>query len=119
MARTQHRPRQGVNQIRLRSRGHSSGKRMWSGVHRVSLTKEGIMHRMTTPLLTLFLAAVAHAQAPAKPPSTEDAMVVHVADAKWAPPKAPEIPAGAVALVIAVDPNTGASIAYAKFPAGY
>lgn len=77
------------------------------------------MHRTTTPLLTLLLAAVAHAQAPAKPPSTEDKQVVHVADAKWAPPKAPEIPAGAVASVIAVDPNTGASIAYAKFPPGY
>ncbi|HXN41604.1 MAG TPA: cupin domain-containing protein [Myxococcaceae bacterium] len=71
------------------------------------------------PLLTLFLAAGAHAQAPAKPPSTEDAQVAHVADAKWAPPKAPEIPAGAMASIIAVDPNSGASIAYAKFPPGY
>ncbi len=77
------------------------------------------MNRTTTLLLTLFLPAVAHAQAPAKPPSTEDAQVAHVADAKWAPPKAPEIPAGAVASVIAVDPNTSASIAYAKFPPGY
>src|SRR6266851_9461062 len=61
---------------------HLSGKRMWREVHLVSLTKEGTMYRTTTPLLTLLLAAVAHAQAPAKPPSTEDAQVAHVADAK-------------------------------------
>src|SRR5260370_20315079 len=79
----------------------------------------GHMNRTTPLLLTLFLAAVAHAQAPAKPPSTEDAQVAHVADAKWAPPKAPEIPAGAVASVIAVDPNTSGSLAYAQFPPGY
>src|SRR6266849_2791614 len=77
------------------------------------------MHTKTTTLLTLLLAAVAHAQAPAKPPSTEDAQVAHVAEAKWAAPKAPEIPAGAMTSPIAVDPNTGGSIGYAKFPPGY
>src|SRR2546421_3402235 len=74
------------------------------------------MHMNRIALLLLGTAALADAP---KPPSTEDAQVAHVADAKWAPPKSPEIPPGAVASPIAVDPSTGGSIAYAKFPGGY
>lgn len=66
----------------------------------------------------LLFAAVARADAP-KPPSSEAALVAHVADARWAPPKQPEIPPGAMASPIAADPNSGAPIGYAKFPAGY
>lgn len=69
-------------------------------------------------IVALFVSA-ARADAPAKPPSTEEGLAAHVAEAKWAPPKAPEIPAGAMASPIAVDPASGASIGYAKFPAGY
>ena len=69
-------------------------------------------------VFTLFLASTARADAP-KPPSTEEALVAHVAGAKWAPPKAPEVPPGALASPIAVDPGTGGSIGYAKFPPGY
>jgi len=53
-----------------------------------------------------------------KPPAMDDLQVAHVKDAKWTPPKAPEIPPGAVASPIASDPN-GPNLAYAKFPAGY
>jgi quercetin dioxygenase-like cupin family protein len=72
-------------------------------------------------LLTLLLAGVARAQAqaPAKPPSTEDALVAQVATAKWVAPTVPGIPSGVLASPIAVDPTTGASIGYAKLPAGY
>lgn len=66
----------------------------------------------------LLAAAAARADAP-KPPSTEAALVAHLAEAKWAPPKAPEIPPGLMASPIAVDPGSGGSIAYAKLPAGY
>jgi len=68
---------------------------------------------------SLLLCATARADGPAKPPSTEDAQVAHVAEAHFAPPKAPEVPAGAMAAAIAVDPATGGSVAYARFPAGY
>ena len=71
-----------------------------------------------TIAFALLFAAVARADAP-KPPSSEEALVAHVADAKWAPPKQAEIPPGVVASPIAVDPATGGSIGYAKFPAGY
>jgi quercetin dioxygenase-like cupin family protein len=70
-------------------------------------------------VLVLLFAAVAYSDAPAKPPSTEDAQVARLQDAKWAPPKAPGFPPGALASPIAVDPQTGASIGYGKFPPGY
>jgi quercetin dioxygenase-like cupin family protein len=61
-------------------------------------------------------ATVARADGDA-PPSTEDAQVANLADAKWKPAAKPH---EAVMLSpIAVDPATKASIAYAKFPAGY
>ena len=53
-----------------------------------------------------------------KPPAMDDQMVIHVKDAKWTPPKAPEIPPGAMASPIATDPN-GPNIGYAKFTPGY
>jgi quercetin dioxygenase-like cupin family protein len=72
-----------------------------------------------TLAFALFFAIVARADAP-KPPSTEEALVANVSDAKWAAPsKWPEIPAGAMASPIAVEPGSGASVGYAKFPAGY
>ncbi len=70
-------------------------------------------------MLAALLAAVAVSADAPKLPSTEDAQAAHVADAKWAPPKAPEIPAGAMVSPIASEPASGASIAYAKFPADY
>src|SRR5258708_1628963 len=71
-----------------------------------------------TIALVLLFAAIARADAP-KPPSSEEALVAHVAEAKWAPPKQPEIPPGAMASPIAADPASGAPIGYAKFPGGY
>ncbi len=69
------------------------------------------------PLLLVLPAALALA-ADGKPPAMEEQLSTNVKDAKWAPPKAPEIPPGAMASPIAVDPG-GANIGYAKFPAGY
>lgn len=77
------------------------------------------MTRMTMLLSTLLFTGVVHAQAPAKPRSTEDGQVAQLADAKWTAPKVPEIPVGAMAAPIAGDPTSGGSIGYAKFPAGY
>jgi len=68
-------------------------------------------------LLAVIPAALAIA-ADGKPPAMEEAMVVHLKDAKWSAPKAPEIPPGAMGSPIASDPN-GPNIGYAKFPAGY
>lgn len=68
--------------------------------------------------LALLVATVALADAP-KPPSTEDAMVVHLADLKWTAPKVPGIPPGVMTSPVAVDPASGGSVGYAKFPPGY
>lgn len=73
--------------------------------------------RRTIAFAVLF-AAVARADAP-KPPSSEEALVANVADAKWSAPKVPEIPPGLLAAPIAADPATAAPVGYAKFPAGY
>jgi quercetin dioxygenase-like cupin family protein len=68
----------------------------------------------------LLVTTAARSDAPAaKPPSTEDAQVVHLKDVQWAPPKAKEFPPGALTAPIATDPQTGGSIGYGKFPAGY
>lgn len=67
--------------------------------------------------LALLLAAVANADAP-KLPAPDDDFSFNLADAKWSPPKAPEFPPGVMASPIASDPASGASLAYAKFPAG-
>lgn len=69
-------------------------------------------------LAALLLATVARSDAPATPPSTEDGRVVHLKDIQWTPAKLKEFPPGAMSSVIAVDPATGGSIAYGKFPAG-
>jgi quercetin dioxygenase-like cupin family protein len=77
---------------------------------------------MLTPLrlaLPLSLVAAVCLAADSKPPSTEDAQVAQLKDAKWAPPKAPQIPPGAMVSPIATDPASGGSVGYAKFPAGY
>jgi quercetin dioxygenase-like cupin family protein len=70
-------------------------------------------------VLVLLLGAVAYSDAPAKPPSSEEAQVAHLNDAKWAAPKVPGFPPGALASPIAVDPQTGGAIGYGKFPPGY
>ena len=70
-------------------------------------------------LLVVGAVVFAQAQAPAKPPSSEDALVANLADAKWAAPTMPEIPPGAMAAAIAVDPKTGGLVTYAKFPPKY
>jgi quercetin dioxygenase-like cupin family protein len=72
--------------------------------------------RLNAPLLLVAAVAVA---ADSKPPSTEDAQVVHLKDAKWAAPKLKEIPPGVMASPIAVDPVSGGSVAYAKYTPGY
>jgi quercetin dioxygenase-like cupin family protein len=69
-------------------------------------------------LAALLLATVTRADAPAKPPSTEDGRVVHLSDVQWTPAKLKEFPPGAMSSIIAVDPQTGGSIGYGKFPAG-
>jgi len=69
------------------------------------------------PVLALLSFAVARADAP-RPPSTEEQLVAHLGEAKWAAPKAPGFPAGVMGSAIAVDPASGASIAYAKFEPG-
>lgn len=66
----------------------------------------------------VFLATVARSDSPPKLPSTEDSQVVHLRDVPWAPPKPKEFPAGAMGALVAVDPQTGASVGYGKFPAG-
>jgi quercetin dioxygenase-like cupin family protein len=71
-----------------------------------------------TVLVAVLFASIARADAP-KPPSSEEGLVAHVAEAKWAAPKQPEIPPGLMAAPIAVEPSTGAPIGYAKYPAGY
>jgi quercetin dioxygenase-like cupin family protein len=79
------------------------------------------MTRTTKSLavLAVLTSAVAIADAPAKPPSPEQALVALLKDAKWVAPTAPGIPAGVMVSPVAVDPQTGASIGYAKFPPGY
>ena len=75
------------------------------------------MPRISLPSLAMLLAPLALA-ADAKPPSTEDQLAVNVKDARWSPPKNPEIPQGVMASPIASDPVSGASISYAKFTPG-
>jgi len=84
------------------------------------------MNRILTILTVAMLSsAVARADNPAQAsaapssPGIDDGQVANLKDAKWMAPKAPEIPAGALASLVAGDPKTGPSVAYAKFPAGY
>jgi quercetin dioxygenase-like cupin family protein len=73
---------------------------------------------LRTAVLAVLLAGIARADAP-KPPSSEEALVAHVAEAKWSAPTNPNIPPGLTSSPIAADPANGAPIGYAKFPAGY
>lgn len=65
----------------------------------------------------LLLGTVARSDAP-KLLSPEDGQIAHLKDAQWNPPKAKEFPPGAMGAPIAVDPQTGASVGYGKFPGG-
>lgn len=79
------------------------------------------MYKTSIVAVLLLIGAVvfAQAQAPAKPPSSEDALVMTLSDAKWAAPNQPEVPPGVTAAPIAVDPKTGGPLGYAKFPPNY
>ena len=72
----------------------------------------------TLAVSAFLLASVARSDGPAKPPSSEDALVVHLQDVQWAPPKLKEFPAGTAGAVVAVDPQTGGPVGYGKLPAG-
>jgi quercetin dioxygenase-like cupin family protein len=52
------------------------------------------------------------------PPSTEEAMVVHLKDAKFAQSTAPGMPQGVAGAPIGVDPNTKGPTGYAKIAPG-
>jgi mannose-6-phosphate isomerase-like protein (cupin superfamily) len=65
----------------------------------------------------LFAAGATLADAPA-PPSTEDALVVHVGTAKFADSTAPNMPKGLKTALIGVDPNTKGTTGYARTPGG-
>jgi quercetin dioxygenase-like cupin family protein len=68
-------------------------------------------------LALVLIVASAVADAP-KPPGIEDGQVTNLADAKWVAPPLPGFPAGVMASPLAVDPASGASVGYAKIPAG-
>jgi quercetin dioxygenase-like cupin family protein len=76
------------------------------------------MHRPLRLSLLVVLPAALVLAADNKPPAMDEQLVAHVKDAKWAAPKAPEIPPGVMGSPIASDPN-GPNIGYAKFPPGY
>ena len=69
-------------------------------------------------LAALAFAALAHADA-GQPPSTEEALVAEIGTATFKPvePKG-EMPKGVQAALVAKDPATGGTVAYAKLPAG-
>ena len=69
-------------------------------------------------LAALLLAGAARSDAPAQPMPMEAAQVAHLKDAKWVAPKPKEFPPGVLVSPIAVDPQTGASMGYGKFPPG-
>jgi quercetin dioxygenase-like cupin family protein len=71
--------------------------------------------RKLLPLL--FIAGATLADAP-PPPSTEEALVAHLASAKFVESKAPGMPKGAQSAVIGIDPNTKGLTNYARTPAG-
>lgn len=68
--------------------------------------------------LLLFASAALAADAP-KLPSTEGMLVADPQQAKFNPVTMEGVPPGAVTSPIAVDPETKASIGYAKFPPGF
>jgi quercetin dioxygenase-like cupin family protein len=76
------------------------------------------MHRPLRLTLLVALPAALALAADGKPPTMDELQVAHLKDAKFAAPKAPEIPPGAMGAPIASDPN-GSNVGYAKFPPGY
>ncbi len=77
------------------------------------------MHRpLRLSLLVVVPAALALA-ADGKPPAMDDPHVAHLKDAKWAAPKAPEIPPGVMASPIAADPGRRAPSATRSSRPGY
>jgi quercetin dioxygenase-like cupin family protein len=69
-------------------------------------------------VVVLCSAAVARADGTARP-AVDEAQVAGVAEAQWNPVKLAEVPAGAWSSLVAGDPKTGPSVAYAKFPPGF
>lgn len=76
------------------------------------------MHRPLRLSLVVVLPAALALAADNKPPTMDEQQVAHLKDAKFAAPKLPEIPPGAMGAPIASDPN-GSNIGYAKFKPGY
>jgi len=76
------------------------------------------MHRSLRLSLLVVLPAALALAADNKLPTMDEQQVAHVKDAKFAAPKLPEIPPGAMGAPIASDPN-GSNIGYAKFAPGY
>ena len=72
----------------------------------------------TLALLAFLLSPGARSDAPTKPASSEDLQVVHLQDLQWTPSKLKEVPAGALAAVVAADPQTGGTVGYGKLPGG-
>jgi quercetin dioxygenase-like cupin family protein len=68
-------------------------------------------------IAAVFFTTAARSDAPMKP-SPDEGQVAHLKDAQWAPPKPKEFPAGAMGAQFALDPTTGASVGYGKFPGG-
>lgn len=74
----------------------------------------------TLVVFAVLFTAIARGDAPpAARPSTEDAQVANLKDAKFNPVTIPGVPPGAMSSLIAGDPKTGASVGYAKFPPGF
>jgi quercetin dioxygenase-like cupin family protein len=73
----------------------------------------------TIPVVVSFITAVVVPSATSKPPAPDEAQVAHLAKATWSAPNVPGLPSGPLAAAISVDPSSGASVAYAKVPAGY
>ena len=79
------------------------------------------MHKSIAAML-VFAALTARAdEAPkaAKPPSTEEQLMVNPDSVKWKPAPTPGLPPGAEVAPVAVDPQSGGSVAYARLPGGY
>jgi len=76
------------------------------------------MHRPLRLSLVVVLPAALALAADNKPPTMDEQQVAHLKDAKFAAPKLPEIPPGAMGAPIASDPN-GPNVGYAKFKPGY
>jgi quercetin dioxygenase-like cupin family protein len=74
---------------------------------------------MCKPILVALLAGAAFGADAPKPASTEEAMVVGLAEAKFAPVTVPGVPPGVQGAMIGVDPTTKGATTYAKIPGGF